>query len=510
MPGAPPERVFENSRADAPLTNALPNYESTGSAVAQAGGLSNQQAPSWVADITSGPGGPISPDAGTLSLGSSAGQPVLVDSSGRRVDLPKPVSTPEKHAIADETPLQPEANGGFEFDTQNIAVDVVDEMLKRGQATQSASHPEFVTVVDVLGTEIVMWVLEKYRPTETEYRPDGLYGGEVPVQRQLDPAYRLVARYPLVSEDDLKELSAAERERIIRESRSVAKADLHVEGVLSQRAVRAAAATEAALTFVLHVLPFGGAVDELLLKDETDLGEVVFSSVTGVAFVLSCGTSSGFTVGGTTVMKAGTAAKSLVAIDLTIAVVRGSQGGAALYNGHTGDAAGYLGEAFLSLISAGFGARGIIKQGKVGADARTGTWHWNIWDDWDAKVRGQAIHKLLGANLPYGFPVIDKMDWATGVATSIKSINLADKTYQKASKLRALLKDYLNDLANFKGKTFDHVTVTAEQVKQKVLEVAIPPSLRYRPTRAQLEVMDEIKKAAEEMGIQVIFREVNG
>ena len=41
------------------------------------------------------------------------------------------------------------------------------------------------------------------------------------------------------------------------------------------------------------------------------------------------------------------------------------------------------------------------------------------------------------------------MDWVNGVATSQKSINLADKSYQSASHLRSTLKGYLNDLDAF-------------------------------------------------------------
>ncbi|HUT13160.1 MAG TPA: RHS repeat-associated core domain-containing protein, partial [Thermoguttaceae bacterium] len=135
---------------------------------------------------------------------------------------------------------------------------------------------------------------------------------------------------------------------------------------------------------------------------------------------------------------------------------------------------------------------------------------WNIWDDWDPKVRGRAIEKLWGRNLPKDFPGIDHMNWSEGVATSFKSVNLADETYQTASKLRGLLKRYVNSLDDFDGARFDAVTVLASQVNQKVLRLAIPPSLRYRPTLAQSDVLHEAVEFARKKGIRFAIEGVFG
>ena len=134
---------------------------------------------------------------------------------------------------------------------------------------------------------------------------------------------------------------------------------------------------------------------------------------------------------------------------------------------------------------------------------------WTIWE-WDGEVRGKAIHKLWGANLPYWFRTIDDFDRATGVATSFKSVNLMDKTYQTASNLRSLLKRYLNALSKFKGSRLGNVIVRGADVRQKVLRIAIPSSLRYRPTKAQLDVLGEIKRLGDRLGIRVVIEEVRG
>ena len=56
---------------------------------------------------------------------------------------------------------------------------------------------------------------------------------------------------------------------------------------------------------------------------------------------------------------------------------------------------------------------------------------------------------------------------------------------QTASKLRAILKKYLNALDKFNGARYKDVIVReASQITAKELRVAIPPSLRYRPTKA--------------------------
>ncbi len=64
-----------------------------------------------------------------------------------------------------------------------------------------------------------------------------------------------------------------------------------------------------------------------------------------------------------------------------------------------------------------------------------------------ALQRGQAIHRMLGANLPQNFPVIDR--FVNGVATSIKTLELNAATYQNITTLTSKVQGYINTLANF-------------------------------------------------------------
>ncbi|MFB9184864.1 hypothetical protein ACFFX1_42660 [Dactylosporangium sucinum] len=73
-------------------------------------------------------------------------------------------------------------------------------------------------------------------------------------------------------------------------------------------------------------------------------------------------------------------------------------------------------------------------------------------------------------------PKIDIWDAGTGHATSIKSINLMDKSYQDANALSSRINGYTNDLARFHGDQKGGLTITAnENQEPRTLR------LRYRP-----------------------------
>lgn len=88
--------------------------------------------------------------------------------------------------------------------------------------------------------------------------------------------------------------------------------------------------------------------------------------------------------------------------------------------------------------------------------------------------RGFTIEARLGGNLPPSFPTIDRWNQATGVATSIKSVNLGAKTYQDASKLRRLLEKYVDKMANFNGARFNGARVDMLDINVRELHVATP------------------------------------
>jgi hypothetical protein len=112
-------------------------------------------------------------------------------------------------------------------------------------------------------------------------------------------------------------------------------------------------------------------------------------------------------------------------------------------------------------------------------------------------ARGFAIEGMLGGNLPKAFPVIDK--FADGVATSIKSIDLAAETYGKGNNLFNTLKGSVNKLDNFNGATRGRTVIGSSDITSKVLEVAIQPG------KASINQWEQIGKAmqhAKDNGIE--------
>ncbi len=134
---------------------------------------------------------------------------------------------------------------------------------------------------------------------------------------------------------------------------------------------------------------------------------------------------------------------------------------------------------------------------------------------WDKNPfqRGRDIEDQLGQDLPETFKTIDKFDFGTGDAISIKSLDLDVKTYQTPSKLRSRLNKYLEELDVFPGYQQEGFRVGnvsgGTPITSKSLELAIPRAA----TGEQLNVINEIiANAASRVsptnpnGINVIIR----
>jgi hypothetical protein len=123
-------------------------------------------------------------------------------------------------------------------------------------------------------------------------------------------------------------------------------------------------------------------------------------------------------------------------------------------------------------------------------------------------LRGEAIERALGQNLPRTFPVIDR--FSGGLATSIKSIDLAAKTYQIPGKLRGTLASYVNSLARFDGATLGNVAVGArfggQPIAARQLQVAIPSN--YTMSAAQQAAIQAVAQDARSRGINFVVTQV--
>jgi hypothetical protein len=90
-------------------------------------------------------------------------------------------------------------------------------------------------------------------------------------------------------------------------------------------------------------------------------------------------------------------------------------------------------------------------------------------------ARGNAIETALatafGGGLPRTFPVIVR--FLNGVATSVKSLDLASKTYQNAARLTSALTGFIDKLAQFNGARLGNVQIQGSAITQRVLEVVV-------------------------------------
>ncbi len=114
-------------------------------------------------------------------------------------------------------------------------------------------------------------------------------------------------------------------------------------------------------------------------------------------------------------------------------------------------------------------------------------------------LRGFDLEARMGGNLPPGFPTIDKFDWSTGLATSIKTVNLASKTYQDPARLERLLMKYVDKMAAFKGAFRGGFTIVEAEVKMRVLHLAVP----RLATEGQQSVLDSMLAYAAERGVEL-------
>jgi RHS repeat-associated protein len=114
----------------------------------------------------------------------------------------------------------------------------------------------------------------------------------------------------------------------------------------------------------------------------------------------------------------------------------------------------------------------------------------------------EKMLKLKGLMKTSNFPTIDAFH--KGVATSVKTMNLNAKSYQKGNAVYNKLKKYVDDLVNFKDTTWGGQTVLANDVKSKVLELGIPRGA----TQAQLKQVKKAVEYAKQEGVKFNYKVV--
>jgi RHS repeat-associated protein len=152
--------------------------------------------------------------------------------------------------------------------------------------------------------------------------------------------------------------------------------------------------------------------------------------------------------------------------------------------------------SFAAMIPVAGQAATAARWGKRAANAAgaaaDSVWALNKWD------RGRAIEKALGHNLG-NCQTIDKLVGRT--VTSIKSIDLNAKTYQNMSKVGSKLREYVDDLADFKGTTYKDVEAfPGRNFDSRVLELAIPSR---GVTAAQRQALEQAVRYGASRGVDV-------
>jgi hypothetical protein len=135
-------------------------------------------------------------------------------------------------------------------------------------------------------------------------------------------------------------------------------------------------------------------------------------------------------------------------------------------------------------------ARVTVREAEVVAPGR------GVWDLHPFQ-RGVAIERQLGQNLPGNFPVIDRFQ--NGVATSIKSMDLAAPTYRNAEALTRTGQGYVDAVAGFQGKNWARVNIEASDITGRALELAVPPGA----TEAQQQALQGLVKYGTQNSVTV-------
>ncbi|MHA7812613.1 MAG: endonuclease toxin domain-containing protein [Phycisphaerales bacterium] len=124
-----------------------------------------------------------------------------------------------------------------------------------------------------------------------------------------------------------------------------------------------------------------------------------------------------------------------------------------------------------------------------------------VWD-LPPLLRGKRIEEAIGKNLPDNFPVIDRFE--NGIATSIKSLNLHDETYQTMSSLKSQVRKYVRQVEAFNGRVWANHEVDADDIVGRALELAVPRG----GSREQWEVLDGVADYARSRNVNLKIIEI--
>jgi hypothetical protein len=101
-----------------------------------------------------------------------------------------------------------------------------------------------------------------------------------------------------------------------------------------------------------------------------------------------------------------------------------------------------------------------------------------IWDIASDLDRGAAAEARLGGRtgLPFEYPTIDRFE--NGVATSVKTIDLARPSYQNVQQITSTGQRYIDQASSFAVRrpvTREGITIRPSDVTQRAVDLVVPP-----------------------------------
>jgi RHS repeat-associated protein len=120
-------------------------------------------------------------------------------------------------------------------------------------------------------------------------------------------------------------------------------------------------------------------------------------------------------------------------------------------------------------------------------------------------ARGFVYEEMLGLKglmKSSNFPVIDA--FYKGVATSVKTMDIFAKKYIKDGAVTKQLTKYVDDLANFKGRTWGDDVVKGSDIEKRVLEVGIPKGASEKIIEQINKVTEYAKTQGVELNVRVV------
>ena len=119
--------------------------------------------------------------------------------------------------------------------------------------------------------------------------------------------------------------------------------------------------------------------------------------------------------------------------------------------------------------------------------------------------RGLKIRRLFGANLPSNFPVIARFE--NGRAIMIKSMDLTAASYQEGDHAQKTLKEYMDELATYKGQEkpwgSSGTVIHKEEIISRELLLVIPQN-KLSDTNENL--LSDMIRIAPSMGITLVVK----